>query len=239
MPTSAWASRSRAAVQLDGTRVGTLLSFRDATVDHPSGTALSLRLVQARRTDLRTRRPIDGTVDAGNAQLGVLHDAPDTWPTGLRLAHTAYDALATPLTAGERLAWLRRGRKGTVPQPYEQLAAAYRSLGPRGRGRTVLLAKQRHRRSALPAHARLWGYVQDATVGYGYRPARAALWIIALLALGASFFSAHPPAPLEAGKAPPVQPGVLRPRPPSPRHRLRAEGRLRAPRRRAVARPTR
>ncbi|MFI1389006.1 oxidoreductase [Streptomyces griseoaurantiacus] len=193
-------------VQLDGTRVGTLLSFRDATVDHPSGTALSLRLVQARETDLRTRRPIDGTVDAGNAQLGVLHDAPDTWPTGLRLAHTAYDALATPLTAGERLAWLRRGTEGYVPQPYEQLAAAYRSLGHEDEARTVLLAKQRHRRSALPAHARLWGYVQDATVGYGYRPARAALWIIALLALGASFFSAHPPAPLEAGKAPPFSP---------------------------------
>jgi hypothetical protein len=38
-------------------------------------------------------------------------------------------------------------------------------------------------------------------------------------------------------KGPAVQPGVLRPRPPAPRHRLRAEDRLRAPRRRAVARP--
>lgn len=104
-------------VQLDGTRVGTLLSFRDATVDHPSGTALSLRLVQARETDLRTRRPIDGTVDAGNAQLGVLHDAPDTWPTGLRLAHTAYDALATPSPPANGSPGSGAGRKGTSRSP--------------------------------------------------------------------------------------------------------------------------
>ncbi|MCQ4211729.1 oxidoreductase [Streptomyces longispororuber] len=194
------------AVKLDGSRVGTRLSFHDATVTHPAGTALSLRLVQARETDLRTGKAIAGVVDAGNAQLGVVYDAPATWPARLRLSDTTYDALAAPLTAIERLAWIRRSTEGYAPQPYEQLAAAYRRLGHEDEARTVLLAKQRHRRSGLPLHARVWGYVQDATVGYGYRPARAALWIMALLALGASFFSAHPPAPLEADKAPPFSP---------------------------------
>ncbi|WP_338703291.1 oxidoreductase [Streptomyces sp. Q6] len=193
-------------VKLDGTHVGTRLSFNDTTMTHPTGTALSLRLVQARETDLRTRRPIDGIVDAGNARLGVLYDAPATWPGRLRLSDTAYDALATPLRAGERLAWIRRSTDGYQPQPYEQLAAAYRRLGHEDEARTVLLAKQRHRRSGLPLHARVWGYLQDATVGYGYRPALAALWIIALLAVGASFFAAHRPAPLEAAKAPPFSP---------------------------------
>ncbi|MFJ9036820.1 oxidoreductase [Streptomyces sp. NPDC102406] len=193
-------------IKLDGTRIGTHLSLRDTTLTHHTGTALSLRLVQARETDLRTRGPIDGTVDAGNAQLGVLYDSPATWPTRLRLSDTAYDALAAPLSASERLAWIRRGTAVYLPQPYEQLAATYRRLGHEDEARTVLLAKQRHRRSGLPLHSRVWGYVQDATVGYGYRPARAALWIMALLALGASFFSAHPPAPLEAAKAPPFSP---------------------------------
>ncbi|MFI7011841.1 oxidoreductase [Streptomyces sp. NPDC050145] len=193
-------------ITLDGSQIGTRLSFEDATLSRPGGTALSLRLTQARETDLRTRVPVDGTVDAGNARLGVLYDAPATWPRRLRLSDTAYDALATPLTAGERLAWIRRGTEGYLPQPYEQLAAAYRRLGHEDEARTVLLAKQRHRRSALPLHARVWGYVQDATVGYGYRPGRAALWIIALLAVGATFFSAHHPAPLEAAKAPPFNP---------------------------------
>lgn len=189
-------------IKLDGSRIGTRLSFRDATVTNPGGTAVSLRLAQARETDLRTRQPIDGTVDAGSAHLGTLYDAPDSWPADLRLAETVYDSLATPLTAPERLDWLRRGTDGYVPQPYEQLAASYRRLGHEDEARTVLLAKQRHRRAALPLHRRLWGHVQDVTVGYGYRPLRAALWLLALLAIGTLFFTQHPPAPLEAGKTP-------------------------------------
>ncbi|MFF0970305.1 oxidoreductase [Streptomyces sp. NPDC003703] len=190
-------------VTLDGSRIGTRLSFRDATLTDPGGTALSLRLTQARETDLRTRRPAEGTVDASNAHLGTLYDTPATWPADLRLADTAYTALAAPLTAAERLRWLRRGSDGYHPQPYEQLAAAYRRLGHEDEARTVLLAKQRRRRSLLPPHTRLWGYVQDATIGYGYRPLRAGLWLLALLCCGALFFGAHHPAPLEAGKAPP------------------------------------
>ncbi|GHI06531.1 oxidoreductase [Streptomyces cellostaticus] len=190
-------------IKLDGSHIGTQLSFRDASLTHPDATALSLRLVQARETDLRTRRPIDGAVDARNAQLGTLYDTPDTWPAELRLAETTYDALASPLPAAERLDWLRRGTDGYLPQPYEQLATAYRRLGHEDEARTVLLARQRHRRVTLPAHIRAWGYVQDATVGYGYRPLRAGLWLMALLACGAVAFAAHPPAPLEAGKAPP------------------------------------
>ncbi|MYT73536.1 MULTISPECIES: oxidoreductase [unclassified Streptomyces] len=193
-------------IELDGTQIGTRLSLHDATLVHPTGTALSLRLVQARETDLRTRTVIDGSVDAGNAQLGVLYDAPATWPAQLRLSDTSYDSLATPLTATERLAWIQRSPDAYLPQPYEQLASAYRRLGHEDEARTVLLAKQRRRRSGLRAHARVWGFIQDATVGYGYRPARAALWLMALLALGAAFFAAHPPAPLEAAKAPPFSP---------------------------------
>lgn len=190
-------------VTLDGTHIGTRLSFHDTTLRNPGNTALSLRLVRARETDRRTRRPPEGTVDAGNAHLGTVYDTPLTWPADLRLADATYDALATPLPAVERLAWLRRGTTGYLPQPYEQLAAAYRRLGHEDEARTVLLAKQRHRRSLLPPLTRLWGYLQDATVGYGYRPLRAGLWLAALLAGGALFFHAHPPAPLEAAKAPP------------------------------------
>ncbi len=193
-------------IKLDGSRIGTRLSFHNADVTLPTGTALSLRLLQARETDLRTHQQIAGTVDASNAQLGVLYDSPATWPARLRLTDTAYESLATPLPATERLAWIQRGAGGYLPQPYEQLAAAYRRLGHEDEARTVLLAKQRHRRSTLPWHARVWGYLQDATVGYGYRSARAALWIITLLALGTSFFSTHRPAALEADKAPPFSP---------------------------------
>lgn len=68
--------------------------------------------------------------------------------------------------------------------------------------RTVLLAEQRHRRTTLSPYTRASGHIQDAAVGHGYRPARAGLWLMALLVCGALFFGLHPPAPLEAGKAP-------------------------------------
>ncbi|MET9494476.1 oxidoreductase [Streptomyces sp. NPDC006552] len=190
-------------VLLDGARIGTQLSFRDAALDRPGATALSLRLVQARETDLRTRTPVGGTVDASGAQLGTVYDTAATWPADLRLAETSYDALATPLPAARRLGWLRRSAAGYLPQPYEQLAAVYRRMGHEDEARTVLLAKQRRRRSLLPPPARLWGYVQDLTVGYGYRPLRAGLWLMALLAAGSLFFQTHRPPALEAGKAPP------------------------------------
>src|SRR5262249_7467924 len=49
--------------------------------------------------------------------------------------------------------------------------------------RTVLLAKHRIRRRQLNRPARLWGYLQDAAVGYGYRPTRALGWLILLIAV--------------------------------------------------------
>ena len=46
---------------------------------------------------------------------------------------------------------------------------------------------------------RLWGHLQDVTVGYGYRPARAALWMAVLWAVGAMYFLLHGrPAPLDS-----------------------------------------
>ncbi|MCC8336646.1 oxidoreductase [Streptomyces sp. R1] len=192
------------AVKLDGTGVGTELSFRDAELTHPGGTALSLRSTRARETDLRTRRPVDGAVDARNAHLGTLYDDRDTWPDDLRLADTTYDTFALPLAAAERIRWIRRTPGGYLPQPYEQLAAAYRRLGHEDEARTFLLAKQRHRRAGLPPHTRLWGHVQDVSVGDGYRPLRAGLWLLALLACGALYFAQHAPAALDPGKAPPL-----------------------------------
>ena len=69
--------------------------------------------------------------------------------------------------------------------------ATYSRHGHDEAARDVLLAKhRRHRASQLPA-LRLRGYVQDWTVGYGYRPGRAAGWpavlvLVATVALGRS-----------------------------------------------------
>ncbi|GGM16979.1 hypothetical protein GCM10010129_71440 [Streptomyces fumigatiscleroticus] len=74
--------------------------------------------------------------------------------------------------------------------------------------RTVQLAKERRHRATLPAHARLWGWAQDITVGYGFRPVRAAAWLFSLMFLGTLAYALHHPTPLKAGEAPDFNPLV-------------------------------
>ncbi len=56
-----------------------------------------------------------------------------------------------PRSTRMRLAWLHESLGDRyMPQPYEQLAAAYRALGHDSEARRVLRAKYRHHRSTLP-----------------------------------------------------------------------------------------
>jgi hypothetical protein len=49
---------------------------------------------------------------------------------------------------------------------------------------------------------RLWGFQQDWTVGYGYRPFHAALWLAALLLIGTVVFAIHQPPAFKPDEAP-------------------------------------
>jgi hypothetical protein len=101
-----------------------------------------------------------------------------------------------------RLAWLERRPDDTpfTPQPYEQLAYVLKRIGHRGDARSVLMHKERSLRAEGKRRARsrkrwLFFYplavMQDLglriTIGYGYRPTRAALWAV-LLILSLGFF---------------------------------------------------
>ncbi|WP_371558452.1 hypothetical protein [Streptomyces longwoodensis] len=70
-------------------------------------------------------------------------------------------------------------------------------------GMPVQLARQRRHRATLLGYARLWGYVQDATVGYGFRPVRAASWLFSLLLIGTLAYAAERPRALKPDEASP------------------------------------
>ncbi|WP_329401184.1 hypothetical protein OHA45_32150 [Streptomyces lydicus] len=92
-----------------------------------------------------------------------------------------------------RLDWLERQQQGYAPQPFDQLAAAYRQAGQEDAARLVAIHKQRRRRRTLHPAGRLLDRLLYLTVGYGYRTWLAALWLLALLALGTAVFAhAHP-----------------------------------------------
>jgi hypothetical protein len=193
---------ARGRVSLTGSRIATALCLAGTAVEG----SVSVRNVRAGslRTDEDTY--LSGPVDLRYAQVGVLDDVPARWPGGLRLDGFMYDNMEAMLPVEARLAWLAKEASGYLPQPYEQLAATYSRHGHDDAAREVLLAKHRRRRAGRPAVLRIWGCVQDWTVGYGYRPVRAALWLaVLLLAASAAFAARHPPA-VKPSEAPPFNP---------------------------------
>ncbi|WP_329518767.1 hypothetical protein [Spirillospora sp. NBC_01491] len=189
-------------VSFAGARVAGQLSLSGARLSHESGTALGLQRLQAEELLLRPAEAIKGIADLSYARVNLLRDDAGTWPSRLQLDGLQYENLEPPLTARERLGWLRRDTDGYQPQPYERLAQTYRSLGLDADGRSILLAKARDRRSTQGLPLKTIGYLQDALVGYGYRPFRAASWLIGLLAFGTVVFSLHKPGVLNADDSP-------------------------------------
>ena len=209
-------------VRLRGTRVSDNVTFEGAVLNGPpdgDGPALQCMLMQAVDFDLTLARPPAGTVDLRGAQVSYLHDNEHSWPQSVELDGFVYgsirvavagerrEAVGRPDSVAHRLRWIRRS-PGYSPQPYEQLASWYRKAGHDDEARRVLLAKQRHRRRTLRPAARAWGQLLDATVGYGYRPWLAGVWLLVLTLLGTVTFGAHNPTRVQAGGGPQFQPLV-------------------------------
>lgn len=190
---------SHGRVSLSGSRTASALCLEGATIEGP----LSVRRIRAGvvKTDARTQ--LHGPVDIRHSQIDVLADTPGCWPDDLRLDGLVYDHLDAPFPLHDRLAWLSKEIGGHLPQPYEQLAATYSRQGHDAAAREVLLAKCRAHRAGQPSAVRLWGHIQDWTVGYGYRPIRAAGWLVLLLLVATIAFDVrHPPA-VKPSEAPP------------------------------------
>jgi hypothetical protein len=193
-------------IDLLGAKITGQLSFDGARLINPDRTALDCEGVEAGSLRLSAGFTAKGKVDLSGARVGTLHDDPKCWPEDLDLNELVYDDLEPDEPARKRLKWLGQRRKRYRAQPYEQLAAYYRRQGHDEEARRVLLAKYRHYRASRPWYARIFGYLLDGIVGYGYRPGRAALWMLALLAAGSIFFAHHRPEPLKADEHPHYHP---------------------------------
>jgi len=189
-------------LRLAGAVIGGSLTLQDVALANPGGSAVDAKSLQVQELVLRPAVPVDGEVDLRNTVIGALRDDPAAWPSQLRLDGLTYRTLEPLLPAAQRLQWLAKDPDGYPPQPYEQLAAYYTALGQPARGRAVLHERERVQRRSRGLAPRIWGILQDVTVGYGYRPRRALAWIGILLAAGSVVFSAAPPPALQADAAP-------------------------------------
>ncbi len=183
-----------------------VLDFRLAHI----GSALSLkgaRFVGSNRSGLDAGRArIDGglywdditltpntILDLDGTHAGVLWDDAKSWPAAgnLNLDGFVYDDIAGgPDTAGARLRWIGRQAPGYRPQPYSQLARVLRDRGSDIGAVDVMIAKNndRRRNAGLSIGERVWSWILDVTIGYGYKPLRAVWWIAAFVGVGAILF---------------------------------------------------
>lgn len=209
-----WASDIRVAhgiilsgAQINGDAVLSQAAVHGALSGKP---AIRLDGIYARRLDIDTARSDVESVSLRGAAIGNLIDRPQGGPL-LELDALTYDRLEPlpPRSTRSRLAWLRESLGDQyLPQPYEQLAAAYRLLGHDSEAHRVLRAKHRHHRSTLPWTTKIWDWLQDAVAGYGYRPALAGGWLVALTLLGTLVFSLNEPQRSEPGRGPAFNPTV-------------------------------
>jgi hypothetical protein len=94
-----------------------------------------------------------------------------------------YVGVPRDATLAEWLDLLANRTRRYASQPYLHLAAAHQAAGNERDVRKIRVAQQKDllRRGRLTRSGRLWHRVAGATVGYGYRPATALLWLAATL----------------------------------------------------------
>ncbi|MEV7086540.1 oxidoreductase [Streptomyces sp. NPDC093085] len=202
----------RGGVRLDDGRFGDALDVDGARFFLAPTEELSLRRITTPELRFKCERVEEGRVVLSGARIVTLIDMSTSWPGpgGIAMGGFVYENLVPfghfPLL--RRLEWLAAATPEYSPEPYERLAQVLRNSGEDADAREVLLAKQRRRRETLPLAAKVWGYLQDWTVAYGYRPGRAALWMALLWGAGTIAFARNPPAPLRPDEHPAWNPAL-------------------------------
>ncbi|WP_409186248.1 hypothetical protein F9C11_19245 [Amycolatopsis sp. VS8301801F10] len=202
--TVGYGARISGAVDLDSATVG-----GDVKLTYRVGEEHRLSLLESRlkMLCLEVLRADLVQVSLAGSVITSLVDNQKSWPRLLKLDRMTYETLRPLLPAKERVAWLKRDEGSDSPQPYEQLARQYREAGHDHDARTVLLAKCRDRTRRQRFLPKLWGFLQDVTVGYGYRPVRALAWLAGLTIVVAVCSTVWRPHPV-TGSAPPFNSAV-------------------------------
>jgi hypothetical protein len=162
------------------------------TLDEPNPLGVALKARGASfRGGIDLGWKMSGAVDLSDTETFALADRPDLdWPPESYIAGFTYERFAPSDTTGyavwdaqARIAWLAR-LQPFDPRAWEQAAAVLRAAGDQDGADDILVAQRRHARRSgtLQQNRRMWDVLQDATVRYGFRPQRALIALIALIA---------------------------------------------------------
>jgi uncharacterized protein YjbI with pentapeptide repeats len=199
-------------IQLVGAQFTGAVTFQNTVLSSRDGEyALLLIEAQARSLTLRPSRESRGTISLRDARVGRLVDDPVNWPPDCRieLDGLTYERLSRrsedvgQWSVQQRLAWMAHYVTGFAPGPYDQLAAVLTRDGREQEAREVRVVRERRRYRAWGWAGAAWGMIQDVGIGYGYRPGRALLWLLMVVAGSTAWFAwSGPLRPVKADEAP-------------------------------------
>ncbi|MFF5210025.1 hypothetical protein [Streptosporangium sp. NPDC000396] len=167
------------------------VELADATLGQENGISFRAGGLVARRLNFSPSLP-SGRIELGHAAVEVFADDPASWPEEpgrVVLDQFTYQSLAGTMSVKDRVKWLAGGTPNAEPGPYNQLAGCYRAAGLEREASRVLREKLRRTARVRGRMWRLWGLVQDLTLGYGYQPWRAVVGVAGLLIAGTVYFS--------------------------------------------------
>jgi hypothetical protein len=187
------------AVSLAGAHVGGFLICSGANLHNDRGPALNASSLQVDHSLLLISFTATGAgggvaVSLASARVGESLDLrmaqmKHATDPQHRLSVEGLTYTGVPMGISARY-WRRLLREGTrryAAQPYQQLAAGYRAQGDERQAREILMAQRddqlarTYPRPRWPE--RWWGRITKVTLGYGYQPWRALLFLAAVVAL--------------------------------------------------------
>jgi hypothetical protein len=190
------------AVTLRGSKIAGQLALSGASLRNHSGPALVADSVQvAQSMFLDDGFTAIGSGDTATINLAECHIGGTLLFKPARLENTSsqcpviqlrglmYSGLPVGLSCDEWLRLLQYGTPSYAAQPYQQLAASYRAAGHDTDVRRILITQRRDqiRRGVLANHGeRAWAHLTGFTLGYGYQPWRALVFLLATVILAVS-----------------------------------------------------
>ncbi|MFB9906640.1 hypothetical protein [Allokutzneria oryzae] len=175
--------------------------------------ALNAYGLSAQQLVVRFAEPPSGRVILTRATAVSVTDGEFLWAAsgGVNLEDFRFEAITAQPEVGvrTRLRWLRRVIPDFAPGPYDLFATFYRRSGHEERAVRVLLEKQRRRHWELGLAGKFWGLLQECTVGYGYRPWLAMIWIAVFWLVGGLWFADHRMQRLDDGQNPEWNPWLV------------------------------
>jgi len=189
-------SRGDGAVNLVGAQIGGQFSCAGAELLNGTGPALAASGLQVAH-DMFLTGGFSGSGDAAAVNLTEVRVGGTFSFDPVELAHAAdphrqiavdgltYAGVPVPVSVRDWLRLLREGTPRYAAQPYQQLAAGYQALGHEREAREVLMAQRDDQlaRTNPGWLTRLWGRVTKVTLGYGYQPWRALLFLAGVVAV--------------------------------------------------------